>query len=259
MDAQTGAPPAAGGGTPSLSHRVRVWPSSQDRDTVLVPCCRTGYGTTHSGVVFRSHANRWMMFHQAWHETTSYEPLDEALVDMEVRGLLFAVVGYPPPVARNLLRFCRSIASHPQAVPFAFGFDEDAGWDEATGRLRMPHGKGLTCVNFVALLFKSAGVIVLDRTGWPTRPGDEDFQRQVLQSLEAWCKRRSPDRQLTTADRRHLAEVQKEIDSGCVRIRSEELAGAVLSTVPRPTHVTAIPAGVFVSRAMDAFAAAAGR
>ena len=258
MDAQPGETPLGeGGGIFALSRRVRVWPRAND--LVLVVCCRTGHGNTHAGAVFRDAAGRWMMFHQAWHKTTRYEPLDDAICDMDALGFSFATVGYPSAITANLLRYCRSIASMPQSIPFAFGIDDEAGWDEETRRLHMPHGKGLTCVNFVMLLFKNAGLVVLDRADWPHRLEDVAFQRQTLSGLERWCIQQSPDKRLTDEDRAHLLAVKAEIDSGCVRIRPEELLGAVLSERVTPTHEDAIPAGVVVSGIVDAAARAAGR
>jgi hypothetical protein len=259
VDAQAGDQPTTSGGAPTLFQRVRSWPTEHDLGTVLVVCCRTGFGTTHSGVVFRNGASRWMIFHQAWHKDTRYEPLDDALVSMDVRGFLFAVLELPQPIAQNLKRFCHSVAKHPQSVPYAFGIDDNASWDDATGRLTMPDGKGLTCVNFVTLLFKSAGLVVVDTTDWPDRDEDKQFQEKLLQLLENTCRRHSPGRQLTEADQQHLQDVKKEIELGCVRIRSEELVGAVLSPQKRPSHVVAIPAGAKVCQLLDAFATAATR
>jgi hypothetical protein len=257
VDAQPGDNPRGeGGGTPSLSRRMRLWPRSDD--IVLVVCCRTGHGNTHAGAVFRSTEGRWMLFHQAWHEITLYEALDDALVDMSVRGFVFAAVEYPSAIMRNFLRICRSIASRRHTIPFAFGLDDAAVWDEATRELHMPHGRGLTCVNFVLSLFRTAGLPVIEPTGWPLRSDDEAFQRGALQALEATCRQRSGGL-LSDPQRRYLEEVRNEIDSGCARIRSEELVGALLHSEARANHEIAIPAGAVVCRIVDAALSTAGQ
>jgi hypothetical protein len=260
VDVQHGSPPPGGGaGALSGSDNVRIWPAPED--TILVAYCRTGHGNTHAGVVFRDTHGRWMMFHQAWHKDTRYESLAEALSDMSVKSFVFAVVNYPTAIAKNAVHICRSIANVRQAIPFAFGFDNEATWDEATHRLKMPKGKGLTCVNFTVALFKYAGLTLIDWTDWPTRDEDKAFQSDILRSLASWCRNKSPDRRITEEDAAHLEEVRKEIESesGCARIRSEELIGAILSRHPKPKHDIAIPAGVRVTRIIDAFSTAVSR
>jgi hypothetical protein len=189
-------------------------------DVVALAICRTVHGNTHTGLVYRDFDGRLLLFHQAWHHDTRNEPLDAARTDLG--GPLLCV---RPDIgrdrARNLAALCELISATGEAIAYALRDDPEALFDEHTGRLTLPSGKGLSCSTFVMVLFRSARLPLLDTTDWPAdRPGDREFQELQVHVLER--SGASPD---------HVAAVRTEI--ACARIRPEEVAGAALfSTLP---------------------------
>jgi hypothetical protein len=214
----------------------RVVLADSSLDMVTVAICRTRHGSTHTGMVYRDFDGRLLLFHQAWHHETRNELLDEARIDL---GGPFLCVS--PDIdrdrARNLAALCEMIAATGEPIAYALRDDPEALFDEHTGRLTLPTGKGLSCSTFVLALFRSARLPLVDTTDWPLdRPGDRAFQELVVSILERTGA--SPD---------HVAAVRVEI--GCARIRPEEVAGAALLSVLPVRHPSAEAAGqVLVER-----------
>jgi hypothetical protein len=208
-------------------------------DRVAVAICRMRYGNTHTGVVYRDFDGRLLLLHQAWHHETRNEPLGEARTDV---GGPFSCVS--PDIdqdrARNLAALCELVASTGEPIAYALREDPEALFDEHTGRLTLPNGKGLSCSTFVMALFRSARLPLLDTTDWPLdRPGDRAFQELVVHILER-----------TGADPDHVAAVRTEL--GCARIRPEEVAGAALFSVLPVRHASAECAGLVLVERLEA-------
>jgi hypothetical protein len=216
----------------------RIIPGDSSLDMVAVAVCRTRYGNTHTGVVYRAFDGRLLLFHQAWHHDTRNEPLDEARTDL---GGPFLCVS--PDIdrdrARNLAALCELIAGTGESIAYALRDDPEALFDEHTGRLTLPNGKGLSCSTFVMSLFRSARLPLVDTTDWPLdRPSDRAFQELLLHVLER-----------TGADPDHVAAVRAEL--GCARIRPEEVAGAALFSVLPVRHPDAEVAGRVLVERLD--------
>jgi hypothetical protein len=217
----------------------RIVLDASSLDVVAVAICRTGHGNTHTGVVYRDFDGRLLLFHQAWQHETRNEPLDGARTDL---GGSFLCVS--PDIdrdrARNLAALCELIAATGEPIAYALRDDPEALFDEHTGRLTLPNGKGLSCSTFVLALFRSARLPLVDTTDWPTdRPGDRAFQELLVHILEHTGA--SPD---------HVAAVRTEI--GCARIRPEEVAGAALFSALPVRHPGAEAAGLVLIERLDA-------
>jgi hypothetical protein len=194
---------------------------------------RTGYGTTHTGVAYRHSDGLVHLFHQAFHCDTKDGPIGREATS--IQGPFFCVVPkVEPDRASAIAGLWEFIAKTGQPIGYALKDDEEAVFNEDTGRLVMPNGIGLSCSTFVLALFRSAKFPIIDTHGWPTnRPGDREAQESLVTMLEMLCN-----------DASHVEAVRKEI--GCERIRPEEIAGAALYSGPSVRYQEVEDAGLFI-------------
>ena len=133
-----------------------------------------------------------------------------------------------------------AVAHERGEVPYALN-GRDVRFDDQ-GALLLGGRHGLTCASFVAVLFESAGVPLVDIDTWNQRDAarlaeDEDAQRRLVAAL----RQEHPEQ----AER-----VAPEI--GCARLRPEEVAAAS-GMEPRPVAFpAAAAAGASVRRATAA-------
>jgi hypothetical protein len=154
-----------------------------------------------------------------------------------MHGPFFCVVPIiEPDRAKAIALLWEFITSQRQMIGYALKDDQDALFDENTGRLVMPNGLGLSCSTFVLVLFRTARYPIIDTTGWPlNRPGDKEAQEKLVQVLEKTC-----------GDRAHIGAVKREMENGCERVRPEEVAGAALYDHPRVQYPEVEDAGLFI-------------
>jgi hypothetical protein len=120
-------------------------------------------------------------------------------------------------------------------IGYALWDDPDATAD-ANGKLVTPNGRGLSCVTFVLVLIRRHRFPLIDMTNWPVgRHGDKEWQEQLLKMLEA-------------VDPAHAIEVRREVASGWLRVRPEQVAGAALypQTSLPACHQLVEDAGFFI-------------
>jgi len=197
-------------------NRESITVRPEDIPVLAIGICQTVYGNTHVGVVHRELGGQLLFFHQAWHHQTHNQPLHDA--SRELGGVFLSVV---PDIemdrARAIAGLFRLIARTGQSVAYALRDDPQTMFDEVTGRLVMPNGKGLNCATFVLVLFRTARLPLVDTTDWPQRPEDKEMHERLIAMLTR-----------TGASSDHIQAVREEI--GCVRVRPEEVAGAGMYT-----------------------------
>jgi hypothetical protein len=212
---------------------------------VTVGVCQHDHGR-HVGVTYRAKGVA-MFLHQAWHKYQAVDLLDD--VWKRFKGqFVFAAPDIEPDRAKAVSGFCRAIArdiaTGESQIGYALQYDPDALVDRHTGKLALPNGKGLTCVTYVLVIFKSAKLPIIDFEGWPERPADLAAHTNLLDAL---CK------DLARVEHEHCFAVAKELR--CVRCRPEEICGACLCMRPGSPaikHAHAEPAGEAVIGSLSA-------
>ena len=152
---------------------------------IAVGICRTSFGNTHTGVAYRhSTSDEVRLFHQAWHHATIDGPL--AVESEKTGGPFFCVVPrMEPERAQAIAGFWEMIASRNEQIAYALRDDTEALFDENTGRLTMPNGRGLNCSTFVMVLFRSVRFPYIDTANWPVEcPGDAEAYQNLIDLLE---------------------------------------------------------------------------
>lgn len=86
----------------------------------------------------------------------------------------------------------------------------------------LPAHSGLTCATFVEAVFYLAGIVLIDRTGWPSRVGDTSFQLKVV-----------TDFQSGGIDHAHILANKTRV--GSPRCRPSEIAAAS-TLIPPPAQ-----------------------
>jgi len=172
----------------------------------------------HVGLLCRSTDTQDVRcIHLAWHcrlEETGSEGVSWWLNPGSAPERLVQVAA----IGRKVLR------SNGRNIPYAFSSPSEC-FDRLSGQYLLgPTRHGLTCASFVLAVFHTAGLQLVKYESWPTkRQEDIQFQSAIAQLLEQHG-----------ADSAHVTEVRKEI--GTVRFRPDEVAGAVLETVPPPVE-----------------------
>lgn len=180
---------------------------------VAVACCQ-GSSHRHVGIAYLSRGEA-MFIDQAWHREQRAIPLADVCKSFKGR-VVFGAPDLDRDRAKALAGYCRAIAREVSAgrsnIAYAFRFDPDAFFDRHTGRLAMPSGKGLTCVTYALVIFKSAQLPLINFDGWLERDEDRQFHDKLVELLRPHV------------DPEHLKELQAEVR--CVRCRPEEICGA---------------------------------
>lgn len=211
--------------------QIRVDPAQVA--AIAVGICRTGYGNMHTGVVYKNDAGVWF-FHQAMHFHTVKQAIAEAVADLAGPFCCVVPAAVELERAKAVAGFWDFIAARGEPIAYALQDDPHATFDENTGKLVLPNGRGLSCATFVLVLFRAARLTLVDTTAWPTdRAGDKTAQEMIVKILDGYCK-----------DRNHVEEVRKEI--GCERVRPEEVAGSALYEKNPVRHREAEDAGHFI-------------
>ena len=117
---------------------------------------------------------------------------------------------------RYFAGFVADAARNPN-IPFGFAFDENCFGHDGTYQ-PMEIGKGLTCATFIIALFHSVGYPIVKLDTWKRRPGDEDWQRKILEIL----------REHATPE--HVAAAAAYVNQ--FRYRPEEVAAAAVDPNP---------------------------
>ena len=100
----------------------------------------------------------------------------------------------------------------------AYGLhSEGPCFDDAGRYVPQTHGKGLTCATFVLEIFDVLGFSLLNRDEWPKRPGDKDWQENIIKIITP------------SASPEHIETMRRDVGK-VKRFCPEEVAAACLST-----------------------------
>lgn len=173
-----------------------------------------GSDQRHIGILYRINDTENVSFlHLAWHRNLQN---DNDKVDTRFIWIDPAV---PTARLRQVAAICRQIwrSNQKGAIPYGFSPPNDCFDRNTCEYLIGPTRYGLTCVSFVLAVFERSGLRLVNYETWPTgRPGDAEWQEQIIQKLES---RADPD---------HIRALRNDI--GTVRFRPEEVAGAAMAS-----------------------------
>lgn len=188
----------------------------------------------HAGILHEDENGAWWLTDLAWHFKLRRRPLGDVLDDPR------EVWAFPLPAVDEIdlgvvSLLCARVASRNHAgIPYSFlpgaTFERDTGVFMPTAR-----SHGLTCSTFVLEVFRAAGVDLVDLTSWAALPEDLEVQRELVQYL-----RRGG------ASPAHVASVERE--TGCVRLRAEEVAASTTLAPLPASYVRVAPAGEALRR-----------
>lgn len=80
-------------------------------------------------------------------------------------------------------------------------------------------GDGLTCSSFVLELIESQGFDLIDKSSWPLRDEDRNWQEETLEGLA--------ESAISDEDHKHLTIQQTKCENGAHRFRPEEVGASV--------------------------------
>jgi hypothetical protein len=174
-------------------------------DHVGVAIHKTNFGL-HSGFVYRTGHGSTRILHLAFHHR---------LVDEEASSpFRWADISIDSDNKIVLSRLLALVAGTDSKI--AYGFDSTgAAFNSSTGALVPPPiGKGMTCATFILVILAGYAYYPLDKTTWPERPEDTEWQANIIGLLEK-----------VQAPREHIVGVLQDV--GAKRIRPDEVVGAV--------------------------------
>lgn len=176
----------------------------------------------HVGILFKDREKREIrLLHLAFHHL-----LVEGTPEPRYGWTALPSSSLVPEKARVLARLCGLLGGKyrrgsPSQLAYAFRY-RGGKFDPASGDFLSQGGHGLTCATFILAVFASHGIHLLDCEQWTSRPGDAEWQAEMLRTLR---ETRPP------VDPRHLQAIEAEIP--CARFRPEEVAAAGLAgTLP---------------------------
>jgi hypothetical protein len=194
---------------------------------------------THAGVIYKDRGDL-RMIHLGWHHQ---------LHDSEWKygqNYAYVVPNIPPERASAVAALCRLIRRKQPGIPYAFRLVEDVRFDMTTGDIVLSKGAlGLNCSSFVLITFLQAGVRLIQLETWEERPEDRAWQQHLLDLLIR-----------TNAPPGHIEAVRTE--TGCARIRPEEVAGACLEEDLPASFARCRDNGQAIVNALDYGAARSG-
>ena len=164
---------------------------------------------THTGVIYRDR-DGLRMIHLGWHHQ---------LHDWQWKyneNYAYVIPSIPQERANAVAALCRLVRRKHPRIPYAFRLVEDLRFNMTTGDIILSKGAyGLNCATFVVIIFLEVGIRLIELKIWEARTEDAEWQQQLLGLLIA-----------TNAPTEHIEAVRTE--TGCARIRPEEVAGACL-------------------------------
>lgn len=183
----------------------------------------------HAGIVYRAADDKVHVLHLAWHH----------LLKDDVRLAASSWAAATPTIdaidLEVLAGYCATVGQQGMRVPYALGFDQAHLDDDL--QLQLGTDRGLTCATFVLMMFARAGIPLLARETWQTRPEDVAAQQALVAFLE----------RTAGVDPAHVAAVRQQV--GCMRYRTEEVAAASAESVRPVAFTTAEPRGVALKQA----------
>jgi len=178
---------------------------AQPTGRAAIALSRGGIGI-HLGIIYRGADQIPRVLHLAWHCQLRCDDGDEMQEWAFVPGVIDEIE------LQVLAGFCTTVKSLKPRIPYGFRY-ESSRFDD-TGRF-IPGGSdsGLTCSTFVMALFELAGIPLLGRGSWEERAEDKEAHLTLLAYLKQ-----------SNATEQHIKAVEAEV--GCIRFRSEEVAGS---------------------------------
>jgi hypothetical protein len=174
---------------------------------------------THTGIIHRA-GGKLFLLDQRWHEDLGNAPCD-GMCPCVIPNLL-------PEEINDVTGLCRLIATRREQnprdpAPYALYRNPLTRISAVTGEILLSGGLGLTCSTFVLTIFEAARVPILDLTGWPRRPGDDDRHRELVALMRR-----------TRVREDHVRMVEAELP--CIRVRPEEVAAAGMADAMPANH-----------------------
>ncbi len=158
----------------------RLFTAPAQLPPIAVVVCQDA-GHRHVGIAYHVKGVA-MLLHQAWHKIQKVDTLATTW-DRYGGRVVFCCPDLDQDRAKAISGFCRAIARNIATgnsdIAYSFKYDPDAYFDRHTGRLCMPNGKGLTCVTYVLVIFKTARLPIIDFEQWPPRAEDEAVHRNL--------------------------------------------------------------------------------
>lgn len=184
--------------------------AGQEIAGVAIAVCRMPQGHTHSGVLYRHTSGRICILHLRWDCDLAHEVFDGSYA--------WVVPDLLPEEMDEVRAVCRDVVRRMPKIHYSFLFDPDSTLDRQTAEVVSdiaPHG--LTCSTFILAVFNSAQIQLVHLTGWQSRPDDHRWYAALLRYMRT-----------KGVDPTHVARIQSDIQ--CLRVRSEEAAGACLAS-----------------------------
>ncbi|MBL8602111.1 MAG: hypothetical protein JNK72_09310 [Myxococcales bacterium] len=184
---------------------------------------------THVGLCYKDEPSKTdRVIEQRWHYNTSH--VDLAAFLSEAPGQVWWVANELDPDERYDLGARAALVANQLAareLPYAFALKD--GRFDGQGKFIAGKSSGVSCATFLMLLFRAAGVNLLNDASWTTgrdevrRAEDADAQQRVVDELEkqAGLATDPKERQALT---NHAKKIKAEKD--CTRFRAEEVAMA---------------------------------
>lgn len=206
----------------------------------------------HVGVLHRESSGDVKCLHLEWHLILSN--------DVPVEMQAWIQPPYPKRRLRSIAAYCRRLWNNKSTHGIKYGFRyvdskyvdlprTTSDKDKNVGKLLLgPTEHGFTCATFVLVLFRAAGVELVDVFAWPSRDVDRTWQERMISSLR---RHRSPEGSNEDLEN-HLRLLESEI--GCARFRPEEVAAAASRDEYPVHHETAWKLGNHIASTLQATA-----
>lgn len=189
---------------------LRVWASTgaaTPAASVAVPLTNR----EHVGIIFRDDDDQAHLLHLASHRRLC---CDDAL-----EGHAWVAPAIAPELLPSIAAMCARVVKR-NAMGIPYGFRYDASRFASDGQLVLGNDEhGLTCATFVLAVLRSAGVELLKREEWPSRPDDMVRFAKILKALRS-----------ASAEDAYFDAIEAEVTA--VRFRPTEVAGASAGQPP---------------------------
>ncbi len=176
----------------------------------------------HTGILHREDSGQLNILDLRWHENLRCEPATQEY-HCVIPDLYEEEIDSITGLCRLIQKL--NLGENTQKIPYAFGVAADTEINN-TGDIILKNGLGLNCSSFVLVVFKNAGVPILNIEGWPNnRTGDIERQQQLLEMMKTGLPNANPP--VPPAQPEHIAKVEASLP--CIRVRPEEVAGAAMA------------------------------
>jgi len=199
-------------------------PPHQDIPALAVFITRISGNDTHTGILHRDITGNLNIIDLLWHESlrcgpvTGHYPHPYVIPDL-IEEEIDSVSGLCRLIEN------RNSTGNPQKIPYAFGVPMDTEIN-STGDIILKNGLGLTCSSFVLVVFKNAGVPILNIEGWPKdRDDDKERHDKLLDLMRNGRPTNTPP--IPPASQEHVDKVEASLP--CIRVRPEEVAAAAIA------------------------------